>query len=440
METELALEYLPTDSLTPYARNARTHSPGQIKQIAQSIRTFGFINPVIIDSEGVVVAGHARVLAAKQLGLATVPVIPVHHLSEAKRRAYILADNKLAENAGWDNDLLRVELEFLTQVDIDFDVEITGFATTDIDLILSPESPEAEPDAPPPPLPSALATVSRTGDLWWLGRHRIVCGDCRDAALMARLMDGRVASMVITDPPYNVAVPGHVCGKGKHQHANFAMASGEMSSGEFIDFLVASLGSLARASRDGAVHFVFMDWRHLPEVLAAGDAVYDSQLNLCIWAKTNGGMGSLYRSQHELVLVYRKGAASHQNNVELGSHGRYRTNVWSYPGISSFGNDRDNALTMHPTVKPVQLIADAILDVSSRGDIVLDGFLGSGTAVMAAEQTGRIAYGVEIDPRYVDVTLQRWMDARDTEPVLTSTGQPFSAVRDERIAAVEEEV
>lgn len=432
MKQALNILHLPIEELAPYTRNARTHTPSQISQVAKSIKAFGFINPILIDEQGTIIAGHARLMAAREIGLKQVPVIRVEHLSEDEKRAYILADNKLAENAGWNEELLRVELDYLSQVDIDIDVDLTGFSIPEIDIYLG-QAEENIPEEPPPPLPSGPEnTITQPGDLWLLGPHRILCGDCRDSSIIDTLMNGRDARMVITDPPYNVPVGGHVCGLGKHQHENFAMASGEMSPEEFTAFLSESLGELARCSLDGSLHYVFMDWRHMQELLSAGHHVYDSMPNLCIWNKTNGGMGSLYRSQHELVFVFKKGTASHLNNVELGKHGRYRTNVWTYAGVNSFGKERDKALAMHPTVKPVQMIADAILDASGQGDIVLDGFLGSGTTLLAAEQTHRICHGVEIDPRYVDVALQRWLSVTGIQPVHAELGCTYAELAESK--------
>jgi DNA methylase/ParB/Sulfiredoxin domain len=425
MKTELSIKYLATEELTPYARNSRTHTGEQIRQVANSIRKFGWMNPVIIDEHGMIIAGHARVLAAKQIGLKIIPVIRVNHLTEDEKRAYILADNKIAANAGWDESLLRVELEHLARIDVDVDVDLTGFSTPEIDFVLAATGDVGEAEPPPPPLPDIERTVTVPGDNWQLGPHRIACGDCRDRDLIDRLMGDNRAQTVITDMPYNVVINGHVCGSGKHQHGNFLMGCGEMSKATFTTFATEGLGQLAYASLDGSVHYVFMDWRHLDELMAAGDVVYDRLLNVCVWVKTNGGMGSLYRSQHEMVLVYKKGTAPHVNNVELGKHGRYRTNVWTYAGMNTFGAERDAALAMHPTVKPVRLVADAILDVTHRGNIVLDGFLGSGTTILAAEQTGRIGYGVEIDPRYVDVALRRWMDATGGTPIHADSGMTF---------------
>ena len=425
MPEELKMRYVPTGALKPHPLNPRHHPPSQLRQVAKSIQVCGFINPIIIDADATIVAGHARLLAAQQLGLKMIPVIEVTHLSEAQLRAYMLADNKLVENAGWDKELLRVHLDFLTQIDLDFDIDMTGFSTPEIDLLFQKveQADAADAEIPDPPAPADA--VTQPGDLWLLDEHRILCGDVRSPADVHDLMADQAAAMVFTDPPYNVPINGHVSGLGKHRHPEFAMASGEMSAREFCGFLTASFAALAVVSRDGAVHFLCMDWRHLAELLAAAAPVYDTQLNLCIWTKTNAGMGSLYRSQHELIGVYRVGKSPHTNNVELGKHGRYRTNVWQYAGMNAFGSEREEALSLHPTVKPVRLIVDAILDVTHRKDIVLDGFLGSGSTLLAAERTGRIGYGIEIEPRYVDVAVRRWQAMTGRAARHAQTGTAF---------------
>ena len=426
MTQELHVQYLPTEELIPYAQNARTHSASQIKQIAKSIQKFGFITPIIVDEQKMIVAGHARVMAANTLSLNIVPCIEIAHLTQAQKRAYILADNKLAENATWDESLLRIELDYLVDNNIDVDVDLTGFSIPEIDLILNldkeinDEEPESSFEAPPD------NPITQMGDLWLLGSHRVMCGDCRDSDVVDRLMDSKQAQLVITDPPYNVKVNGHVCGSGKVQHHEFAMASGEMSSEEFSNFLQTSLSQLARVSANGSLHFICMDWRHIPELIQSGKHVYDSMQNLCVWNKTNGGMGSLYRSQHELIFVYKKGDTPHINNVELGKHGRYRTNVWTYAGVNTFSKDRDKVLAMHPTVKPIKMFADAMLDVTRLSDIVLDGFLGSGTTLLAAEQTKRTCYGIEINPGYVDVALRRWIELTGIQPIHENTGKTYT--------------
>ena len=325
-----------------------------------------------------------------------VPVIIIDHLTEAQKRAYILADNKLAELAGWDEELLAVEFKFLLESDLDFDVGITGFESVEIDMLIEgaerAEGDETELDAadeiPEPNL--ERPAVSLLGDLWFLGPHRLLCGDACDAASFEALMGGQSAQMAFLDPPYNVKIDGHVSGLGKAQHREFAMAAGEMTEAEFIEFLETTLGHCAAHCIDGAINYICMDWRHMGELQTAGRQVYSETKNLIVWVKNNGAMGSLYRSQHELVFVYKVGTASHINNFGLGERGRYRTNVWHYAGLNSFGAGRDEALAMHPTVKPTALVADAIRDVSTRGGIVLDVFAGSGTTIIAAERTGRV--------------------------------------------------
>ncbi len=419
------LVHLDPACLKPHPDNPRTHSKEQVRKIAASIKRFGFRNPVLVDDENRVIAGHGRLLAAAELKLPIVPVIQLSGMTEAERRAYIIADNRLAECAGWDEERLVSELAAIASFDPEFDLALTGFDGGALERLLeeaitgptgSDAGPESDPDAP---------LISRVGDLWTLGDHRVVVGDARDPAVLDALMAGERAQMVITDPPYNVPINGHVCGLGKVRHAEFAMAAGEMSAAEFQAFLEATLGNMARVSCDGSIHYVFMDWRHMREILGAGDAVYNELKNLVVWNKDNGGMGAFYRSKHELVFVFKKGKAKHVNNFELGQHGRYRTNIWDYPGISSVGHDRDDQLAMHPTVKPVALIADAIRDCSKRGGIVLDAFGGSGTTLIAAEETGRKARLVEIDPGYADVIVRRWQAMTGKPAIHEVIGLPF---------------
>ena len=424
-DLSLKVHWVARSSLVPYLNNARRHGPRQVEKIADSIRRFGFLNPILIDAESRVVAGHGRLLAAKALGLDQVPVIRLDHLSEAELKAYRLADNRLAELAEWDDATLAVEFQQLIELDPEFDLSITGFEFPRIDALIQATAEEAKPDRADeiPALGGPVA--SQTGDLWQLGPHRLLCGDVRDPKALERLMgDGR-ADLVFTDPPYNVRIDRNVCGTGSVRHEEFAMASGEMTAKEFTGFLMEALGNLARVSRDGAIHFVCMDWRHLEEVLRAGKEVYGELKNLCVWVKDNGGMGSLYRSRHELVLVFKVGEGAHLNNVELGRHGRYRTNVWEYPGVNTFRKGRMEDLAMHPTVKPVALVADAILDCSRRGGVVLDGFAGSGTTILAAERTGRVARALEIEPRYVDVAIKRWQAMTGKKAIHAETGEVF---------------
>ncbi len=428
-------ENTPVSDLKPRSTNPRTHSKKQIRQIADSIERFGFTNPVLIDRTDGIVAGHGRIEAAKLLGIEKVPTIRLEDLTEAEVRAYVIADNKLAENAGWDRELLAIEFQGLLELDLDFDVTITGFETPEIDILIG-ELDAAEEEDPADEVPELAdgPPVTRLGDIWCIGKHRLICGDATDPDAYARLLDGAEAQMVFTDPPYNVPIEGHVSGLGKVKHREFAMASGEMSESEFTEFLAKVFRHLATASADGAIQFLCIDWRHVGEVLAAGKSAYTELKNLCVWAKTNGGMGSLYRSQHELIFVFKAGKAPHINNVELGKHGRYRTNIWSYPGINSFGKDRDAELALHPTVKPVKLVADAILDCSKRGGIVLDPFLGSGTTLIAAEKTGRRGYGIELDSRYCDVIVRRMVGAFKIEAVHAATAKSFAEIERERAA------
>jgi len=434
---DLHVEQRPIDSLRPRRGNPRTHSAKQIRQIADSIRTFGFTNPLLVDVTGTVIAGHGRLRAAKQLGMATVPTIRLDHLSKEQVRALVIADNRLAELAGWDQDLLALELQGLAELDLDFDLEVIGFETPEVDLLIghAAKGQEADPADEVPAMDPEAPTVSRLGDLWAIGPHRLLCGDALDESAYARLLRDRRARTVFIDPPYNVPIEGHVSGLGRRHHGEFAMASGEMSEAEFVGFLEKALGHHVAHSVDGAIHFVCMDWRHLGELLAAGRSLYSEFKNLCVWEKTNAGMGSLYRSQHEFVAVFKVGTAPHVNNVELGRYGRYRTNVWRYAGANSFGPERDKDLAMHPTVKPVRLVADAILDCSRRGDLVLDGFAGSGTTLLAAERSGRVGHGLEIDPHYVDVALRRMAEHAGLEPVHVESGKSFDEIAAERAAA-----
>ena len=427
---EIEIENLPLSVLRPYARNARTHSPKQIAQIAASICEFGFNNPVLIDRDGEIIAGHGRVAAAKKIGLETVPCVRLEHLSEAQKRAYILADNRLAEKAGWDREILAIELQHLTEIDVDFDVTVTGFEMAEVDLLLGAgDKPDAKSD-PADTVPTVAdgPAVTRSGDVWQIGRHRLICGDALAPETYTQLLAGEQAEMIFTDPPYNVKIDGHVSGLGAAKHREFAFASGEMTEDEFTRFLARVFVNLANAAADGAIHFVCMDWRHQGEVLAAARGTYSELKNLCVWAKTNGGMGSLYRSQHELVFVFKSGRAPHINNVELGKHGRYRTNVWSYAGANAFSATRDDDLAMHPTVKPVALVADAILDCSKRKGLVLDAFGGSGTTLVAAERTGRRGAAIEIDPHYCDVIVRRLAKACNLAATLVATGLSFDEV------------
>lgn len=418
----------PIADLIPDPNNARLHEPRQINLLAKSIQAFGFNVPVLVDADNHVLAGHGRLLACQKLGIQEVPTISLAHLTPAQAKAFMLADNRLTEIAKWDDKLLAIQLKELSLVDLDFDLEATGFTVGEIDLHIEgldnvvDDIDDEIPETPAGPF------ISQLGDLWLLGEHRLLCGNAQEAQSFEQLMNTKLAGMVITDPPYNCKIQGHVGGKGKIKHREFAMASGELTREAFTQFLKTTFDLLVTHSIAGSVHTIFMDWRSLPEIISAGQAAYSSLLNMCVWVKNQAGMGSLYRSQHELALIYKNGTASHQNNVQLGRFGRYRTNVWQYGGIQTMRHGEEgDLLAMHPTVKPTQMIVDAILDCSKRHDIILDPFLGSGTTLLACERIGRRCYGMELDPAYVDTAIRRWQIMTGEDAVHAVTGKTFTA-------------
>ncbi len=426
----LVIEYLLAASLLLDPRNPRSHSEKQVQQIARSIAAFGFNVPVLVDTDLRVIAGHGRVQASQLLDMSHVPVIRLEHLSEHQRRASMIADNRLTENSAWDDRLLGEQLKILAEAELSFSLEATGFEMGEIDMSIENLTPATEGEFDPAdaqPEPSTVQ-VSRPGDLWELGKHRVLCGNALSRDGYARLMSDQKASMMFADPPYNVPISGHVGGNGKVRHREFVMASGEMSEAEFTKFLTCVFILLAQHSLKGSLHYICMDWRHMRELLTAGHAVYSELKNLCVWTKDNAGMGSFYRSQHELIFVFEHSAGSYRNNVQLGRFGRSRSNVWQYPGVNSFARSTDEGdlLALHPTVKPAALVADAILDCSARGDLVLDPFLGSGTTIISAERTGRRGYGIELDPAYVDTVVRRWQRFTGLEAVDQASGLTFA--------------
>jgi DNA modification methylase len=426
----------PRTSLRANPRNARVHSKKQIRQIANSIKAAGFIGVIIVDEDNMVLAGHARLKAAELLDMDLVPTITAAGLSDAQKRAFVLADNKLCENAGWDRDLLVKEFGELAPLlePLNWNLTLTGFEAAEIDSLIIDHGTEQPGPEDIPPATEALE-VSRAGEIWLLGRNRVLCGNAQSDSDFDRLMDGTSAAMVFADPPYNIKIAS-VQGRGQIKHPEFAFASGEMDEQQFIAFLSTTLGNAARVSRGGALHYVCMDWRHTFELISASRSVYGREmLNLCVWNKTNPGQGSFYRSQYEHVGIFRVGLTSHQNNIQLGARGRNRSNVWTYPGISGFGADRLDLLAQHPTVKPVALVADAIRDCTTRGDIVVDPFLGSGTTILAAERTGRRGYGLEFEPRYVDAAIRRWEKYTRSDAVLEGDGRSFTEIAAERLAS-----
>lgn len=423
--------HVPIGTLVINPRNARKHSNEQIQHLESCIGTHGFLVPILIDESRNVVLGHGRLLAPRKAGMTEVPTLIVSGLTATQIRTFAIAENRLSDLASWDNDMLRLEMRDL--LDLEVNIEDTAFSTGKVDILLDGASHQgsADDDVQQPLSPGE--SVAQKGDIWQLGPHRLMCGDATKAGDYMLLMGHLKANVVFTDPPYNVPIDGHVGGLGKIKHREFAMATGEMSPDQFTRFLMTVFALLARHSCRGSIHFVCMDWRHLREILAAGHEVYSDFKNLCVWNKDNAGMGSLYRSKHELVLVFQNGAGRFQNNVSLGATGRYRTNVWDYPGINTLRNGRMDELTMHPTVKPLALVADAIRDCSRRNDLILDPFAGSGTTILAARRTGRVAAAMEIDPAYVDVAIQRWEKVTNTPATLVGSAKTFAGVRVARL-------
>ena len=397
----------PVSDLKPFADNPRRHPEAQLARLMRSIERV-WTNPLLIDETATILAGHARLEAAKRLGRTEVPTLMIAGLTTTEKRAVVVADNRLPELAVWDFDLLRGHFKEL--IEVDFDVELTGFATGEIDLLLDGKSAPATDDPADDLTRLSLdgPAVSQPGDVWQLGRHQLVCGDALQTTPYAVLLGGDLAQMVVTDPPYNVRITGHAMGRGKVRHREFKMASGEMSEAAFTAFLETFIRHAIAFSENGSIHYLFIDWRHLPELLTAARALYDDWKNLLVWNKTNAGQGSFYRSKHELIAVFKNGTAPHVNNFGLGAQGRYRANVLDYPGVNCLHPARRGELDLHPTVKPVGLIADLIRDCSRRNGFVLDPFGGSGTTILAAERAGRVARAIKLDPLYVDVAIRRW--------------------------------
>lgn len=431
--TELKVEEIAIGKISPYAKNAKNHPEKQVQQIASSIKQYGFNNPILIDENNEVIAGHGRLVAAKVIGLDTVPAIRLSHLSEAQKRAYRLADNKISENGGWNEDLLRLEISELETICDDLDINIIGFDDVELDVLMNPEQKDADPKANNVPYISESEIVSKVGDIWNIGEHRIICGNSLEQETFKKLLGSRRADMVLSDVPYNVKIQGHVCGSGNIKHKEFAMASGEMSVDEFTKFLSTNFVLCAKFSRPGSLHYNFIDWRHVGEMLSAGRGAFTDFINMCVWVKSSGSMGSLYRSQHELCFIFKNGKEPHINNVELGKHGRYRTNAWFYAGVNSFGKHK-NDIKFHPTVKPTELLKDAILDVTKRGDLVLDCFLGSGSTLLAAHQAKRICYGIELEPLYVDTAIRRFRDMFGIDAIRESDGKTYSELLNEKLS------
>ena len=416
----LRLEYVGLSELRPSAAKLRRLDPVHVREVAASIARLGFCDPLLIGADSELIDGEARYAAAQQLGLERAPCLRVEHLSREELRVLRLAVNRLGEKGQWDLEALKIEFEQLIVVDAP--IEISGFAPAEIDHILLGHEADGLETGPLAPLPGATP-ISRPGDVFRLGSHCLVCGDARDPDVVRRLIgDDPPARLLLTDEPYNVPIAGNV---SRGPHREFAMASGELSEAEYLAFNLAWIGAFLPVLTDGAILATFIDWRGYPVVHAAATRSALTPLNLVVWNKSNAGMGSLYRSQHELLPLFKKGQASHVNNVELGRKGRWRSNVWTYPGASSLGSDARRGLQDHPTVKPTAMLKDAILDLTRRGDIVLDPFLGSGSTLLAAEAVGRVCRGVELDPLYVDVIVRRFEAATKSSATAMETGESF---------------
>jgi DNA modification methylase len=427
------VEIVAIDDLETSSRNAKKHPERQIALLQENFEEFGFTTPLLVDENNTIMAGHARYLAAKRAGFEHLPVIRLSHLTPAKKRALAVADNKLAELGEWDLDILPEELSFLFDADLEleFDPRIIGFETVEVDRIIGDD---AKPERDDPadifdvPDPQAAA-VTAAEDVWICDQHRLLCGDATQPESYANLMQREKAEIVVTDPPYNVPNAGHVT--KREGVREFAMAAGEMSSDQFREFLSKCANNLRAHSAEGAVVYLCMDWRHLGELRSAADPVFGTPKNLIVWVKRNAGLGSFYRSQHELICVYAA-PGKPVNNFGLGGKGRHRTNVWEYPGFNGFVRGRDEAFAMHPTVKPVAMVMDALKDCSNRGGTVLDPFAGSGTTMIAAERTKRRARLIEIDPLYCDTIVQRWQKFTGKTAHLAETNEAFDEVKARR--------
>jgi len=425
----IEMEWVGPDAIRPNRNNPRQHSPQQIRKLERDIRRNGCINPLLITQDGELMAGHARLEASKLAGLTEVPVIRLG-FTKAQALARNIWDNKSSDLSHFDDGLLGLAMKELT--DLDFNIEDTGFSVGESDLLiaslLGSELDDADQDIPAPIGPA----ISQPGEVWILGTHRVARGDAQSPNSYALLMDGKLANAAFTDVPYNLAAH-QISGKGKIRHRSFMMAAGEMSDRRYREFLESSIRLMGLHSVDGSLQYHCIDWRHLRDIQQAAENIYSKLLNICIWVKENGGMGSLYRSRCEFVLVYKFGKKSHRNNIELGRHGRNRTNVWEYAGGNSFAGrvtDEGNLLKLHPTTKPVRMIADAILDCTARGEVVLDPFLGSGSTLIAAERTGRRCFGMDLDALFVDVTIRRWQRHTGDDAVHAISGRRFDEMEE----------
>jgi DNA modification methylase len=432
----LAIDQRLINLVHPNPNNARIHPMSQLRKLAASISEFGFLVPILVDDTGMILAGHARYEAALMLGLISVPVVRVSHLTPKQRRAFLLSDNKLASLSSFDMEKLALEFEYLLDGNDSYSISTTGFDIIEVDKLLGNDRVELADDLVELPADDVLP-VSRTHDLWLMGEHRLLCGSCLDRANVERLFSGEKAGAVLTDPPYGVAIAGNVSGLGAKKHSDFMMGCTEMSDVELTyNFFRPAFQLMADFSSPGAIAFVFMDWQHARHVENAADGVFLEHKNTIVWVKSSPSLGAFYRSQHEFVLAFKMTPGPTKNNFGLGGQGRVRSNIWKYPGSNVFRAGRKQDLEDHPTVKNFKMCADAILDVSAPGDIIFDPFLGSGTTISAAASTARRGYGLEIDPKYVDVILRRVAEKTGIEARLED-GRTFAEVAAGRAAATQ---
>ena len=426
------ISFLAIGDLIPDPDNPRKHSRSQVRAIAKSIKAFGFNAPILIDKYRKIIAGHGRYEGAKLLSLTQVPVIFLDHLTEIEARAYLLSDNALHDRSKWDDPKLAVQLKELANLNLNFDIEAIGFELPEMDVRIQSLDVSDATDRADEFEVATGAAVSIAGDLWMLGPHRLFCGNALESSAYATVMEHEKAAAVISDSPYNLRIAGHVSGNGRIAHREFAMGVGELSKSEFTDFLTTSLKLVCNHAAAGALLYCFIDWRHLGEMIAAGDSAGCDLLNVIAWVKNNSGMGSFYRSRHELIFLFRNGSHPHQNNVQLGQYGRNRSNAWFYPGPNNFrSKGAEDLLALHPTPKPVAMISEAILDCTKRGDVVLDPFAGSGTSVLACQHTGRRCFAIEIDGLYCDTIVARW-ERMTGQQARNVQGQTFAQVKLDR--------
>lgn len=422
------VELVPLADIKPNPYQPRVHDKAKIRDLARTIETTDVTTPVFIDRENIPFSGAARIAAYRLLGRDLIPAIRITHIStaDAKGKAFTLADNRHGERASWNDQLLGQVLLDLTTEDLNFSIEVTGFSVGEIDLkIEALQSGTAEDE---PAIAMTGPAVTKLGQFWKCQEHVIGCADALEPATYEQLMAGKKAAMVVADAPYNVAIQGNVSGKGRNHHREFVMGSGEMTPSQFDTFLGSVMSVVARHTSKGALGYWFMDWRHISQLQAAGEAVFGAPLNICVWAKDRAGMGSFYRSAHEMIMVFRTKGGRHRNNVQLGRFGRDRSNLWSYPAPNNLGGGgEDGALAAeHPTPKPVSLIADAILDATAPRDHVLDPFLGSGTTLLACQQTRRFCRAIDLDPLYVDLAVRRWRLLTGEDAICAETGRTFT--------------